>query len=162
MKKIKKALMIALMTKVAALTMAVLGAALLLAKKALIVATVSLLASSVTASKKKVTSAVKTGDYDRGRLGTASYIDLSNGIPKRYDKYMEPLSHTRPWPTSQNYHEQYYPNFIQNHERFYAEDVIENSPVEPQFQVSSRYRNGHNDYDTESDWFGQPQSEGVQ
>jgi len=161
MKKFKKALMIAFMAKVAALTMTVLGGAVLLAKKALLVAALSLLASSVTASKKKATSAVHTGDYDR-RLGTASYIDLNTGIPKRYDKYIEPLSHTRPWPTSQDYHEQYHPNFIHNHERFYAEDVIDNSPIEPQFQVSSPYRNEHNNNDAESDWYGLTQPEGFQ
>jgi hypothetical protein len=159
MTKVKKALMIAFMAKVAALTMTVLGGAVLLAKKALIVALVSLLASSVTASKK-VTSAAHTGDYDRRRLGTASYIDLNTGIPKRYDKYIEPLSHTRPWPTSQDY--QYHPNFIHNHERFHAEDVIDSSPVEPQFQVSSPYRNEHNNNDAESDWYGLTQREGVQ
>ena len=161
MKKVRKAVMIALMAKVAALTMTVLGGAVLLAKKALIVAVMSLLASSVTASKKKATSAAHTGDYDR-RLGTASYFDLNTGIPKRYDKYIEPLSHTRPWPASQDYHEQYHPNFIHNHERFYAEDVIENSPVETQFQVSSLYRNEHNNYDAESDWFDLTQPEDAQ
>ena len=158
MKKVRKALMIAFMVKAAALTMTVLGGAVLLAKKALIVAAVSLLASSVTASKKKATSAPHTGDYDRRRLGTASYIDLNTGIPKRYEKYIEPLSHTRPWPTSQDYHEQYHPNFIHNHERIFAEDLIENSPVEPQFQVYTRYSNEHN-YDAESDWFGLTQPE---
>ena len=161
MKKVKKALMIAFMAKAAALTMTVLGGAVLLAKKALIVALVSLLASSVTASKK-ATSATHTGDYDRRRLGTASYIDLNTGIPKRYDKYIEPLSHTRPWPASHDYHEHYRPNFMHNQERFYAENVIDSSPVEPQFQVSSPYRNEHNNNDAESDWYGLTQSEGVQ
>lgn len=158
MKKVRKAVMIALMAKVAALMMTVLGGAVLLAIKAFIVAVVSLLASSVTASKKKTTSAIHTGDYDRRRLGTASYIDLNSGIPKHYDKYIEPVSHTRPWLASQDYH----PNFIHNHERFYAEDVIENSPVEPQFQVSSPYRNEHDNYDAESDWFGLTQPEDAQ
>jgi hypothetical protein len=150
MKKVKKALMIAFMAKVAALIMAGLGGAVLLAKKALIVATVSLLASSVTASKKKATSAALTGDYDRRKLGTASYIDLNTNIPKRITKYIEPLSQTRPWPTSQDYDEKYQPNFIYNHGRFYA-DIIDNSQVESQFQVSSPYRNEHNNYNAESD-----------
>jgi hypothetical protein len=159
-KKVKKVLMIAFMTKISAFMMAVVGGAVL-ARKAFIVAAVSLLASSVTASKK-ATSAAHTGDYDRRRLGTASYIDLNTGIPKHYDKYIEPLSQTRPWPTSHDYHEKYHPNFIHNHERFYAEDVIDNRPVEPQFQVSSRYRNEHNNYDAESDWYGLTQPEDVQ
>jgi hypothetical protein len=162
LKKVTKAVMIALMAKVAVLTMTVLGGVVVLAIKALIVAVMSLLASSITASKKKATSAAHTGDYDRRRLGTASYIDLSTGIPKRYDKYIEPLSHTRPWPAFQDYHEQYHPNFIHNHERFYAEDVIENSPVESQFPVSSPYRNEHNNYDAESDCFRLTQPEDTQ
>jgi hypothetical protein len=160
MKKIKKALMIAFMVKVAALMMAVLGGAVLLAKKALIVATVSLLASSVTASKK-AKSAALTGDYDHRRLGTASYIDLNTGIPKRNTQYTEPLSQTRPWPTSQDYHENYHPNLIYNHGRFYA-NVIDNSPVDSQFQVSSPYRNEHKNYDAESDWYGLTQPEDIQ
>lgn len=150
------------MAKVAALTMTMLGGAVLLAKKALIVAVVSLLASSVTASKKTATSAAHTGDYERRRLGTASYIDLNTGIPKRYDKYIEQMSHMRPWPTSQEYHEKFHPNFIHNHERFYADDVIDNSPAQTQFQVSSPYRNEHNYNDAESDWFGLNQLEDVQ
>jgi hypothetical protein len=161
MKKFKKALMIAFMVKVAALMMAGLGGAMLLAKKALIVATVSLLASSVTASKKKATSAALTGDYDRRRLGTTSYIDPNTGIPKRNTKYIETLSQTRPWPTSHDYQVKYYPNFIYNHGRFHA-DVTANSPVEPQFQVSSPYRNEHNNYDAESDWYGLTQPEDIQ
>jgi hypothetical protein len=162
MKKIRRALMIAAMAKVAAITMAVLGGAVLLAKKALIMAALSLLASSVTAAKKKAASAAHTGDYDHRRLRTASYIDLNTGIPKRYSKYIEQLSQTRPWPTSEDYYEQYHPNFVHNHERFYADDVIDNSPVGPQFQVSSPYRNEHNNYDAESDWYGLTQPEGVQ
>jgi hypothetical protein len=156
MKKIKKAIMIAFMTKVVALMMAVLGGAVLLAKKALIVATVSLLASSVTAANKKATSAAYTGDYDNARLGTASYIDLISGIPKSYDKHIEPLSHTRAWPTSQVYHEQYHPNFVHNHERFYAQDAIQNIAVQPQFQVFS------NNNDAESDWLGLTHPEDIQ
>jgi hypothetical protein len=162
MKKIKKALMIAVMTKIAALTMAMLGGAVLLAKKALIMATVSLLASSVTAANKKATSAGNTGDYDHARLGTASYIDLSTGIPKHSDKHIALLSHTRPWPTSPVYHEQYHPNFIDNQERFYAQDAIQDTAVEPQLQVFSLYRNEHKNNDAESDWLGLTQPEGIQ
>ena len=131
------------MAKVAALVMAVLGGAVILAKKALIVAAVSLIASSVTASKKKATSNANKGDYYH-RRGTASYIDLNTGIPKHYDKYIEPLSHTALWPTPQDYDEQYYPNFIHNHERFYGEDINEESPFESQSQVSSEYRKKYN------------------
>jgi hypothetical protein len=162
MKKIKKAVMIAIMTKVAALTMAMLGGAVLLAKKALIMATVSLLASSVTAASKKATSAANTGDYDHARLGTASYIDLSTGIPKSYDKHTELPSHTRPWPTSPVYHDQYHPNFIHNHGRFYAQDAIQDTEVEPQFQVFPLYRNKLNNNDAESDWVGLTEPEGIQ
>jgi hypothetical protein len=139
--------------------MAILGGAVLLAKKALIVAAVSLIASSVTASKKKATSNTHTGDYYQGRR-TASHIALNTGIPERYDTHIEPLSHTALWPTPQDYNEQYYPNFVHNHERFYADDINENSPAKPHSQASSRYRNGYNK-DAKSEWFGLTQPENV-
>jgi hypothetical protein len=149
------------MAKIAALAMAVLGGAVILAKKAFIVAAVSLITSSMTASKKKAASNANTGDYVHRRLGTSSYTDLDTGIQKQYQKHIEPLSHSDLWPNYRDYHQRHYPNFIHNHGRFYPEDIIENSSVESQLQVYSRDRSKDNTYDDESDWYGLTHPEDV-
>ncbi|KDR19956.1 hypothetical protein L798_05234 [Zootermopsis nevadensis] len=130
------------MAKAVVIAKVVLGGVVLLAKKALLVAILSLAMSSIAASKKKASSNATTGDHKNRRFGTVNYFDLNPGYPEHGDKYIDPPSHTKPWPTSHQYHDQTYPNFIHSHEDFYEEGNIENSSREKESQKSS-YNNGY-------------------
>lgn len=130
----KKAVLIALMTKAAILAKAVLLGAVILAKKALIVSILSLFLSSMTASKKTAAPNGNKGDYKYRRFGTNNYLDLNPDNPKHGDKYIDPLSRIKQWLTSQEQHIQYYPNFIHKHEDIYNGDTVENGSFETQAQ----------------------------
>jgi hypothetical protein len=149
-KKYKKALLFALMAKAAVIAKAVLGGAVLLAKKALLVAVLSLAMSSIAASKKKPAPNTTTGDHKHRRFGTVNYFDLKPGYSEHDEKYIDPLSHTKPWLTSR----QSYPNFIHSHEDLYADDNIENSSFEKQSQTSSHNTEYKIYSGAGSDWSG--------
>jgi hypothetical protein len=160
-KKMKKAFLMALMTKAAILVKAVLLGAVILAKKALIVSILSLFLSAMTASKKTTTPNGNKGDhkYTYRRFGTDNYFDLN---PDNGDKYIDPLSHTKQRLTSQEYHNQYYQNFVHNYEDIYNGDNVENGSFENQARVPARHANRHKTYDANSDWLGLTYPDHVQ
>jgi hypothetical protein len=151
-KKLKKVLLYALMAKVALIAKAVLGGAVILAKKALLVSLLALTMSSVAASKKKSAPNTATGDhtYAYRRLGTVNYFDLKPGNPEHGDNYIDPMSHTETLPASHNYYDQSYPNFINNREDLYAD---ENGSYETRSKPYS-YSNKYNTYNGKSNWLG--------
>jgi hypothetical protein len=136
-KKMKKTVLIAFMTKVAILTKAVLLGAVILAKKAFIVSILSLFLSAMAASKKTTAPNGNKGDHKYRRFGTINYLD--HNPDNHGDKHADPLSHTKQWVKSQEYHNQYYPNFIQDHEGNYNRDPVDYGSSEIHAHVPSRY-----------------------
>jgi hypothetical protein len=162
MKKMKKAVLTALMTKAAILTKAVLLGAVTLAKKAFIVSILSLFLSAMTASKKTAAPNANKGDHKYRRFGTINYLDLNPDNPKHGDKYIDSLPRTKQWVTSQEYHTQYYPNFVHKYEDIYDGDTVERGSFETQARVPSRYTNRHNTYDADSDWWSLTYPDNIQ
>jgi hypothetical protein len=161
-KKMKKAFLIALMTKAAILTKAVLLGAVILAKKALIVSILSLFLSAMTASKKTAAPNGNKGDHKYRRFGTINYLDLNPDNPKQDIKYIDPMSGTKQWLTSQEHHTEYYPKFIHKHEDIYNGDTAENGSFQSQAHAPSRYANRHNTYDANGDWLGLTHPDHIQ
>jgi hypothetical protein len=132
----KKSVLIALIAKVAILTKAVLLGAVLLAKKALAVSVLSLFLSAMTASKKTTAPNSNKGEHKYRRSGTINYLDHNSD---------DPLSHTKQWVKSQEYHTQFFPNFIQDHEGNYNRNSANYGSFAP-----SRYTTRHYPYDVSS------------
>lgn len=161
-KKIKKAVLIAFMTKVAILTKAVLLGAVILAKKAFLVSILSLFLSAMTASRKTGEHSGNKGDHKYRRLGTVGYLNHNPDGPNHLRRHADQMPHTKQWVTSQEYHTQRHPNFVHDHEDIYSSDPVDYGSSETMVRVPSSYTTRYNSYDSSSYWLGSTRPDDIQ